>query len=96
MGRTVAGSMEVAEALAETFAGVSNRASWSPEACRQLQAEESRVFDFSSRGGESYNTDFTMKELRSALSSCKDTSLDLTISQTFVLHTLKMNRFTFS
>ncbi len=73
-GQTVAGSMEVVEALAETFVGVSSRVSRSPEACRQLQAEESRVLDISSRGRESNNTDFTMNILRSALSTCKDTS----------------------
>lgn len=73
-GVTVADSAGVANTLAEAFAGVSRRASRPQNVRQELEREESNAPDFSSIGVESYNIPFTMRDIRTALSLCGDTS----------------------
>ena len=74
-GDKVFDAQAVANTLTEAFSFVSSRASRSPAVLRQFEADEARQLGFSSGGDESYNVPYSLPELRSALSLCKDSSL---------------------
>ena len=73
-GDKVTDGQAVVNTLAENFSFDSSRASRSPAVRRQLEADEARQLDFSSGGDESCNVPYSLPELRSALSLCKDSS----------------------
>ena len=73
-GDKISDAQALANILAETFSFVSSRASRFPAVRRQFEPEEARQLDFSSGGGENYYVPYSLPELLSALSLCKDSS----------------------
>ena len=72
-GVKVADPKTVSEEFATHFAGVSKKNTRPPYNRYRIQ-EENNNLDFTTLKTEPYNLPFTMKELTSALSNCKDTS----------------------
>ena len=65
---------DIANIIAQSFAANSSNQNCSPTFYRIKQTEESKPLDFSTNTSEPYNQSFTMIELKTALSSTKNTS----------------------
>ena len=72
-GNLMSAPDEVASALADHFCQVSRRDPSKPYAANRRE-QERQGLNFNSHDGESYNVDFSLRELRAALSECGDTA----------------------